>query len=158
MIIDNRLLDDALFEEFGKVHLADFGCGIFGRYLCHIVLHHELYELLEGGSLWVPAEFALCLGWVAPEVDYIGWTIEIFADLDELLADECLRSGNAYAYLIEAFATELKGNACVLESEVGELTNRVLHACGNDEIFWGLVLEDEPHALNIVLGITPVAE
>ena len=46
----------------------------------------------------------------------------------------------------------------MVEGELGELTHRVLHACRNNEVFRFLLLEDEPHALYVVLGITPVAE
>ena len=60
------LLDDALFEVFGEVHLADTLCGIVGCYLGHIMTNHQLNELLEGGGHWVPAEFGFGLGRVAP--------------------------------------------------------------------------------------------
>ena len=46
----------------------------------------------------------------------------------------------------------------MMESEGSELAYGMLHACGDDEVFRGVVLEDEPHAFYIVLGIAPVAE
>ena len=46
----------------------------------------------------------------------------------------------------------------MMESQLGELSYRVLHAGGNHEVLWLLSLKDEPHTLHIVLGIAPVAE
>ena len=44
------------------------------------------------------------------------------------------------------------------EGELVELADGVLHSGGNDEVLGTVVLQDEPHALYIVLGIAPVAE
>ena len=45
-----------------------------------------------------------------------------------------------------------------MESQLGELTDRVLLTGSNDEILWLLCLENQPHALYVILRITPVAE
>ena len=59
-----------------------------GSNLLHVMTYHDFYQLLKRCCLWVPAEFVLCFGWVAPEVDDIGWTIECFAYGYNYLADE----------------------------------------------------------------------
>ena len=43
-----------------------------------------------------------------------------------------------------------------MESQRGELTYGVLLAGGDDEVLRCLVLQDQPHALDIVLGVAPV--
>ena len=45
-----------------------------------------------------------------------------------------------------------------MERQLGELTDRVLLTCCNHEVLWFLSLENQPHTLYIILGITPVAE
>ena len=45
-----------------------------------------------------------------------------------------------------------------MESQLSELTNWVLLTCCDNEILWLLSLENQPHALYIIFGITPVAE
>ena len=45
-----------------------------------------------------------------------------------------------------------------MESQLSELTNRVLFAGGNYEVLRLLSLKDEPHTLHVVLGVAPVTE
>ena len=46
----------------------------------------------------------------------------------------------------------------MLEGKVGELADAVLHTGGDDEVLGLVVLQNQPHALHIVLGIAPVAQ
>ena len=128
-----------------------------GSDFLHIVLHHDLHELFEGSGLRVPSEFSLRLRGVAPQVDDVCRAVEVFADLDECLAYEVLRSGDAYAFLVEPLAPELEFYAGSLEGVVCELAHGVLLAGGDDEVFRRVVLQDEPHALYIVFRVAPVA-
>ena len=114
---------------------------------------HQFYKLLERCGLRVPAEFVLGLGWVTPEVDYICRAVEI-----RRYTYEGLACGGIDADFVDAFALPTELNAGMVEGEGGELADGVLHACGDDEVLGLIVLQDEPHALNIVLSITPVAE
>jgi len=61
-------------------------------------------------------------------------------------------------YFIKTFALEFELYAGVFEGQVGELADTVLHAGGDDEVLGLVVLQDQPHALHIVLGIAPVTE
>ena len=61
------LLDDTLFEELGKVHLADSFSGIVGCYLGHVMLYHEFDKLLEGGGLRVPSSTG------SPASEFLGF-------------------------------------------------------------------------------------
>jgi len=45
-----------------------------------------------------------------------------------------------------------------VEGTLGELTYRVLLTSSDDEVLRGVVLQHEPHALDIVTGIAPVAQ
>ena len=147
------LFYNALFEIFGKVHLAYTFCGIVGCYLGHVVFNHELYKLLEGGGLRVQAEFGFGLGWVAPKVDHIGGAVEVFG-----YCYNHLSCSNINTLLVDSFAFPSELDAGMMESEGGELAYGMLHASGDDEVFRGVVLEDEPHAFYIILGISPVAK
>ena len=129
-----------------------FAFALYG-YLCHVAVNHDLDELLERGLVWVPAEPCACLCRVSPEVDDVCWTVEVWRYLNEALACSLV-----VALLVHAFAAELEFDACVLESVVAELANGVLHAGSDYEVLWLLLLEDEPHTLNIILCIAPVAE
>ena len=62
------LFDNAFFEVFSEVG-ADFGSSTFGGDFGDVGVDHDLYQLLERGLGWVPAELGLSLGGVAPEVD-----------------------------------------------------------------------------------------
>ena len=61
------LFYNALFEVFGKVHLADTFSGIVGCYLGHVVFYHQLYKLLEGGGLRVPSSTG------SPASEFLGF-------------------------------------------------------------------------------------
>ena len=46
----------------------------------------------------------------------------------------------------------------MLEREIAELTYRVLHTGSDDKVLRFLLLQDEPHALHIILGISPISQ
>ena len=126
------------------------------------MLDHQLHKLLEGGGLRIPAELGLGFGRVAPEVNDVGRTVEVFRDGDYCAADKVgvggAGNGDDDALLIDAFALPAELDAGVMEGQCGEFADGVLDAGGDHEVLRLVVLENEPHTLHIVLGITPVAE
>lgn len=145
-----------------QVHLPDIRCGIISSDFGHVVTNHQLDKLLECGGLRVPAELGFGFGRVAPEVDDVGRAVEVFGDGDYGAADKVgvggAGNGDDYTLLIDALAFPAELDACVMEGQGGEFADGVLDAGGNHEVLWLVVLEDEPHTLHIVLGITPVAQ
>ena len=121
--------------------------------LAHVVFDHELHQLLEGRGLRVPAEFGLGLGRVAPEVHNIGRAVEVLGHSHYGLAG-C----NVYALFVHAFAFPAEFNASVVERERRKFTHGVLHAGRNHKVFGLVVLQNEPHAFHVVLGVAPIAE
>ena len=146
------LFDDTFFKIFCEVDSANLMSGVVGCHLGHVVIDHDFNKLLKGCGHGVPAEFGLSLGGVAQQVDNVCGTVEVLRHSDEFLADKMSGAVNTNSHLVDALSFELKPDAHTLECEVGKLAHRVLHACGNDEVLGGLVLKDEPHALNIVLA------
>ena len=83
----------------------------------HIMLNHELDELLEGGGHRIPTKFILSLGWIAPEIHHIGRTIEIFRYGYNDLAYKKFRARYYNTFLINAFTFPTKFYTSVMESE-----------------------------------------
>ena len=156
------LLHNPLLQVLGQVHLPHVRGGVVGGDFGHVVLDHQLDELLEGGGLRVPAEFGLGFGRVAPEVDDVGRAVEVFGDGDYGAADKVgvdgAANGDDDTLLVDAFALPAELDAGVAEGQGGEFTDGVLDAGGNHEVLRLVVLEDEPHTLHIVLGIAPVTQ
>ena len=119
----------------------------------HIMFYHDLNKLLEAGGLWVPSKFVLGFCRVTPQVNNVCWTIERLGYCNNNLSCSYINT-----LLVDAFPFPTELDAGMMESEGGELTYGMLHACGDDEVFRGVVLEDEPHAFYIILGIAPVAK
>ena len=117
------------------------------------MVHHQLHELLEGGLLRVPAQLCAGLGRVAPEVHHVGGPVEVRAHLHQHAS-----GGLVDALLIGALPHELEFDAGVAKREPAEVAHAVLHAGGDDEVLGLLLLQDEPHALDIILRVAPVAE
>ena len=151
------LFHNAFLQVFGEVH-AHLGGGALGGNLCHVVIDHDLHQFLEGSGIGVPAEFGAGLRGVAPEVDDVGGAVEVGGDFDEGLADEVVGAADADALLVLGFALPLEFDADIVEGELGKLADAVLHARGNDEVLGLAGLEDEPHTLDVVLGVAPVAQ
>ena len=122
------------------------------------MLHHDLHQLLKAGLCGIPAQLGLGLGGIAPKVDDVGGTIEVFANSHNRLANELLGAFHHNTPLIKTFSFELEFNAGIPEGQLGELADGVLYTGSNHEVLRRVVLQDEPHALHIVLGIAPVAE
>ena len=122
------------------------------------MIDHDLHQFLKGSGIGVPAEFGAGLRGVAPEVDDVGGAVEVGGDLDKGLADEVVGATDADALLVLGFALPLEFDADIVEGELGKLADAVLHARGDDVVLGLARLEDEPHTLDVVLGVAPVAE
>ena len=125
----------------------------YGDFL-HVVVDHEVDELFEAGLFaGVPAEAPFGFGGVTPEVDDVGGTVEVGADFDEDAA-----GGGVDTFLVGAFAFPAQFDAGAAEGELAEFAHGVLFAGGDDEVFGLVLLQDEPHAFNVVFGVAPVAQ
>ena len=122
------------------------------------MIDHDLHQFLEGSGIGVPAEFGAGLRRVAPKVDDVGGAVEVGGDFDEGLADEVVGAAGADALLVLAATLPLEFDADIVEGEVGKLADAVLYARGDDVVLGLARLEDEPHTLDVVLGVAPVAE
>ena len=81
------LLHHTLLQILGQIGVDGVG-EVFGGNLLHVVLHHDLDELVESGGLGIPSEFLLGFGRVAPEIDHVGWTVEVGRDLNKRFANQ----------------------------------------------------------------------
>ena len=109
--------------------------------------------MFERRLLRVPAEFGPRLGRVAPEVHHVGRAVEIFGHGNDGLA-----GSNVDALFVHAFAFPAEFNACMVERESRKFTDGVLYAGCDHEVFGLVVLQNEPHAFHVVLGVAPVAK
>ena len=62
------------------------------------------------------------------------------------------------ALLVHSLALETELDAGMLEGIVGKFAYGMLDTGGDDEVLGLVVLQDEPHTLDVVLGISPVAQ
>ena len=60
--------------------------------------------------------------------------------------------------LFLAFSLEFKFDSRIVESKFTELSYRMLNSGSDYEIIGSIVLKHKPHALYIVLGISPVTK
>src|SRR5204863_7428348 len=114
-------------------------------------LDHFRHQLLEAGAM-APAELGERLGRVAqPQVDLgrpaIGG-IARHQDLAAALAD---------AVLVEAVALPLEAAVDLAEGELDEFAHRVGLTGGEHVIVGLLLLQDAPHALDVVTRMAPGA-
>ena len=148
-----RLFYDAFFEVFGEVGADVLACALDCHFL-HVVVDHDVDELLKRGFLaGIPAQSAFGFGRISPEIDHVSRAVEVGADLDE-----CFTCSLVDAFLVLAFSLPAEFDACTAECEFAEFTDGVLLAGGDDEILGPVLLEDEPHTLDVVFGISPVAQ
>src|SRR5271167_3172346 len=99
-----------------------------------VVLHHHLHQLSEGYP-WRPAENVAGLGRIAAQfIDLCRPEIAAI-DLDVALPVEASRR----------------------EGELHEIANAVRLTCGDDVVVRLLLLQHQPHRLDIVAGKAPIA-
>ena len=152
-----RLFDYSFLKILGEVG-PDLGGGPLGGDLGHVAVDHDVHKLLERGLRRVPPKFGLRLCRVTPEVDHVRGAVEVLAHGDERLPDQVVGAGDADSGLVDPLAMELQLHPGAPERMVGELPHAVLHSRGDDEVLGPVVLEDKPHALDVVLGVAPVTE
>ena len=122
-------------------------------YLPHVVFHHDSDQFFERCLAWVPSELGLGFRRVTEElVDFSR--AEVFrVDFDEGLA--CL---HVDTFFVGAFPFPAEFDAYFLKCQCAEVAHGVVLTGGDDEVVRFGLLEDEPHALDVVFGISPVAE
>ena len=117
-----------------------------GSHLLHVVVDHDAHEFLETCGLWIPSQFVLSLGRVAPKVDDVGRAVEVFGDGDYGATDKVgiggAGNGDYNTLLVDALAFPAELDAGVVEGQGGEFTDGVLDAGGNHEVLRLVVLED----------------
>ena len=104
-----NLLHNTLLEILCEIDTHHTGHMVCGN-LLHVVLHHDLDKLLEGGGLWISTQFVLGLRGIAPWVHHIGGTIERLAHRDNDLA--CL---DVNTLLVDAFSLPTELDARMME-------------------------------------------
>ncbi len=109
-------------------------------------------ELLEGSLLRIPAQFADGLRRVAEELLDLGRAEVARVDGDERLARLAID-----AFLVGTHAPPLQLDAGAAEGVRAEFPHRVHLTRGDDEVIGLVVLQDEPHALDEVRGVAPIA-
>ena len=62
------------------------------------------------------------------------------------------------ALFVHALAHKFQLDADIVEGQLAELAHGVLLASSDHEVLGGLVLQNQPHALDIILGIAPVEQ
>lgn len=118
-----------------------------------VVLGHDLHQLLISSGLRIPAQNSLSLGRVAPQVIDIGRAEPLGIHADQHLAGSCI-----IALFVDAGALPADGNAVRCESLLGEVADGMLHAGSDDEVLRLILLHDQPHTLDVILGVAPVAQ
>ena len=107
-----KLFDNALFEIFSQIGLDMLLGALYGD-LLHVMIDHDLDKLCKGGLGGVPAQLTLGLAGVTPQVDNIGGTVEIGADLDDDLACSLVD-----AFFVHALAHKFQLNADIVEGQL----------------------------------------
>ena len=142
-----RLFHDSFLQIFGKIGSYLLRCTLHG-YFCHIGVHHDFYKLLERCLLRIPTQFTFRFRWISPKIYHIGRTVEVRRNLDKYFTGLAVD-----AFFVFTFTLKTQFDSGITESQLAELTYRMLLAGGNDKIFRLVVLEDQPHALHVILGM-----
>ena len=151
-------LHDTFLEVLGEIDMLADGIGCD---LLHVAFDHEFNESLESRGLRIPTEFSTRFGRITPEVDHICRAVKIFADCHKCFANNILTGmeldsigcGFTYSDFVDAFTFPTQSDSGMLECQRSKLTYSMLHAGGDDEILRRLVLQYEPHALAVCLGL-----
>lgn len=114
-----------------------------------VFTHHFGDKLLEGG-LGSPTEFLFGFGRVTQESFDFSRTEVAWINLDDGFAVTVI------AFFFDALAFPGDGDVEFLGSSIDEVTNAVLHACGNNEVFWMVLLQHEPLHFDVVFGVAPI--
>jgi hypothetical protein len=114
---------------------------------------HDGGQLLAAGFLRIPAQLLSGFGRISPEVYDVCRAEPGFIDRDQHLPGLLV-----VALLVDTVAAPFQFDAHFLEGQCGKLAHSMILTRGNHEIIRFRLLEDEPHTLDIVPGIAPVAK
>ncbi len=117
------------------------------------MVDHDLDEILEAGLSGIPAQDFLCLAGVAEQLLHLCRTEILGINLYQHTA-----GGLVDTLLVNTLALPFELDAHVMEGQCGEVAHCVILARSNHEVIGLRLLQDEPHALHVVLGVTPVAQ
>ncbi|CAA7613533.1 Phytase family (modular protein) [Candidatus Terasakiella magnetica] len=123
---------------------------VFGHAL-QIRLDHLAHQLVEIG-LVAPAQLFPSLGGVAQQQVHFGRAEITGIDLDQDPA-----GGGAKAAFFRILAAPAQGDTDLGEGQFDEFAHAVGFAGGEDEIIGLVVLQDAPHAIDVIAGMAPIA-
>lgn len=115
-----------------------------------VFAHHFSDEFVKG-RLRSPAEFFFGFGRIAEQSFDLGGAEVAGIDGNEAL------SVVVVALLVYALPFPANFHAEFLRCGVDEVSDAVLHAGGDYEVFGGFLLQHKPLHFNIVFGVAPVA-
>src|ERR1700722_14581325 len=116
-----------------------------------VARHHLLDELGEG-RFRLPAELLLCLAGIADQKIDLGGTEVDGIDPHHRLAGRLIDAG-----LLDALAAPLDAAADFRKRDLDEFAHRAGFAGRQHEIVGRVRLQDLVHALDVILGVSPVA-
>ena len=117
------------------------------------MLCHDSDQLGVAGFLGVPAQDRFGLGGVTPKVIHVCGPEPGLVD-----GYKQLSRSRVIALFVNAGAFPADGHAVGGEGLFGEIPDGMLLAGGDDKVIRLLLLQNQPHALYIVLGVAPVPE
>jgi hypothetical protein len=124
---------------------------LFFLLLLRLTLHHLLDELLKG-NLPLPAKLSLGLGRVTEEKVDLSRTEVSRVDGNK---DTGLVLG-IHTLLVDALTDPLESDTNGSEGLLAKLLDGVRLTSGKNKVIGDLLLEHEPHALNVVLCVAPI--
>ena len=116
------------------------------------MLDHNLHQVLEGCLLRIPSQLGLRLCRITKQLVYLCRTEILRIDLNEGLA--CFL---VVTFLVDTVTSPFLLDAHFFEGQCGKLADGMIFTCGNHEVIWFRLLQDKPHAFDVVFGISPVA-
>ena len=122
-------------------------------YVFHVVAHHDAHEFLKRSGGRVPAKKGFGLGWVSQQLFNFG-RAEIFG---VHFHQNIARLPVASAFF-HAFSLPFQLYSGLTEGQRAEFPDRVHFPGGDDEILRCVMLENQPHAFHVILGVTPAAQ
>ena len=114
------------------------------------MFHHNSHQFGEGRLTRIPPQKGLGLGGVAQQLLDLGGTEEARVDSHKLTA-----RSRVDTYLVDTLTFPAEFDAHLAEGQCRKFPHGMVFAGGDDKIFGCIVLEYEPHALDIVLAHIP---
>src|SRR5574344_682235 len=117
------------------------------------MLHHDFNQLRQRSLTWIPSQYRLSLCRVTQQLVNFTWTEELRIYLNQYLTGFLVDT-----FFFNTLTLPFQFDATLFECHFSKFPYCMIFTRSDNEVIRFRLLQNQPHALHIILSISPVTQ